>query len=64
MVTTPAKKLKAHIFVCVNEREKGHKRGSCGEKGSEGLIKLFKKSLEKAGVRGEVRAQKSGCLDT
>ena len=56
-------KLKKHIFVCTNEREPGHKRGCCKDKGSESLVKLFKEELKGAGLSKEVRAQRSGCLD-
>ena len=60
----PVKKLKAHIFICTNERAPGHPRGCCKEKHSEDLIKLFKAGLAEAGLAGEVRAQRAGCLDT
>jgi (2Fe-2S) ferredoxin len=52
-----------HVFVCENVREKGHPRGSCGEKGGEQIRELFKKSLEKRGLKGRMRANKAGCLD-
>lgn len=57
-------KLKAHIFVCTNERPSGHPRGCCKAKNSEELIPLFKQELAKAGLGVKVRAQKAGCLDT
>ena len=57
-------KLKAHVFVCTNERPAGHPRGCCKEKGSEKLVELFKEALSKKGLKGEIRAQRSGCLDT
>lgn len=58
------KKLKAHIFVCTNERAPGHPRGCCKSKGSEQLVDLFKQELKDAGMKGETRAQRAGCLDT
>src|SRR5580700_10951404 len=58
------KKLRAHLFVCNIERPAGHPRGCCAEKGSEALVKAFKEELARAGAKGEVRAQKAGCLDT
>jgi (2Fe-2S) ferredoxin len=58
------KKLKAHIFVCTNERAAGHPRGCCKARNSEDLIPLFKQELAKAGLSAETRAQKAGCLDT
>lgn len=57
------KKLKAHIFICTNERPPGHPRGCCKEKNAEALIEIFKKELAQAGLAAEVRAQRSGCLD-
>lgn len=57
------KRLRAHIFICTNERPKGHIRGCCKEKGSEELVQAFKQELAKYNVKKEVRAQKSGCLD-
>ena len=30
----PAPYYETHVFVCVNERPPGHKRGCCREKGS------------------------------
>jgi (2Fe-2S) ferredoxin len=61
--TPPVRKLRRHIFVCTNERPAGHPRGCCKTKGSEELVALFKAALSKAGAKGEVRAQKAGCLD-
>src|SRR5687768_17505599 len=64
MALPPARKLKAHIFVCTNERDAGHPRGSCKHRGSEELVDCFKKSLKDAGMKGDIRAQRAGCLDT
>src|SRR5688500_4352709 len=58
------KTLKAHIFVCTNERPAGHPRGCCKAKNSEDLIPLFKQELSKVGLGMQARAQKAGCLDT
>jgi (2Fe-2S) ferredoxin len=60
----PVKKLKAHVFICTNERPPGHLRGCCKAKGAEELVQLFKQEVAKAGLSAEVRAQKAGCLDT
>lgn len=57
-------KLQAHVFVCTNERAADHPRGCCKAKNSEALVDAFKKELEKNGLKGKVRAQKAGCLDT
>lgn len=55
--------LKAHVFICTNERPPGSPRGCCKEKNSEQLIQLFKEGLAKAGLKMEIRAQRAGCLD-
>ena len=52
-----------HIFICVNQREPGHPRGSCTPDGNERMQKAFKKALAERGVARNVRANKSGCLD-
>lgn len=56
--------LKAHIFVCTNERPADHPRGCCKAKGSESLLTALKQELAKAGLGDQVRAQRAGCLDT
>jgi (2Fe-2S) ferredoxin len=56
-------RLKAHVFVCTNERPDGHPRGCCKAKDSEAILKAFKEEVLKRGLNLEVRAQKAGCLD-
>jgi (2Fe-2S) ferredoxin len=53
-----------HIFVCTNERSPEDARGCCRAKGSEDVLKLFKAELHKRGLKGKVRANSSGCLDS
>ena len=52
-----------HIFVCNNRRSDDHPRGSCGGKGSDELVQLFRQELAKQGAAGKVRTNKCGCLD-
>jgi (2Fe-2S) ferredoxin len=52
-----------HIFICCNQREAGHPRGSCDPHAEERLQKAFKAALAKRGLNKRVRANKSGCLD-
>ena len=52
-----------HVFVCNNNRPDGHPRGSCGGKGSEQLVQLFRQEIAKHGGGGQVRTNKCGCLD-
>jgi (2Fe-2S) ferredoxin len=52
-----------HIFVCGNDREPGHSRGSCGGQRANALRDAFKKAIKAAGVGARVRANSAGCLD-
>ncbi|WP_428268019.1 (2Fe-2S) ferredoxin domain-containing protein [Haliangium sp.] len=52
-----------HVFVCINERAPGHPRGCCKSKGGEEVRTAFKRELTERGLKGEVRANKAGCLD-
>ena len=56
-------RFERHIFVCINERPEGHPRGCCHSRGGEELHRLFKVKLAQRGIKGTVRANKSGCLD-
>lgn len=56
-------RFEKHVFVCVNERPPGHPRGCCFEKGSTDIRTAFVKGLAQRGLKGVVRANKSGCLD-
>jgi (2Fe-2S) ferredoxin len=56
-------KFEHHIFVCTNQREAGHPRGSCNPTGSGELHQLFKTGVAVRGLKGRVRANKTGCLD-
>lgn len=52
-----------HIFVCINEREPGHPKGCCLEKGSAEVRDKIKDELKKRGLAPIVRANNAGCLD-
>ena len=53
-----------HVFICTNSRPPGNPRGCCLEKGSEEVRAAFKEALAKAGLKGQVRANAAGCLDS
>ena len=55
--------FRRHIFVCLNERAADDPRGSCKHRGSEAIFKVFKDGTAKAGLKGEVRVNRAGCLD-
>lgn len=52
-----------HVFVCTNQREPGHPKGCCADKGAEEVREAFKRALEAHGLRKRVRANAAGCLD-
>jgi len=56
-------KFTHHLFICCNQREAGHRRGSCDPAGAEALRNKFKIEAKKRGLSPEVRANKAGCLD-
>jgi len=50
------------IYVCTNVREE-EGRPACGARGSEEICALLKEEVKKRGLKGKVRAMKSGCMD-
>lgn len=54
--------LRSHVFVCTNEREQGHHRGCCFEKGALDLMTKLKRSSREMGL-DDIRVNKSGCLN-
>lgn len=56
-------KFTHHIFICENVRPEDDPRGSCGAKGSSEIRAKFKDEIKSRGLKGIVRANKSGCLD-
>ncbi len=52
-----------HLFICTNQRPEGHPRGCCADKGSMEVRVAFARGLAARGLKGKVRANKSGCLD-
>ena len=58
----PALFYKAHVFVCTNEREPGHPRGCCKEKGSVDLRDYMKAKAKELGIKN-IRINNAGCLD-
>jgi len=56
-------KFERHIFVCCNVRDASSPRGCCDPAGQAELQKALKAKLAERGLKGRVRANKSGCLD-
>lgn len=53
-----------HVFICTNERDPSNPKGCCLHKGSAQLVQEMKKLVFQRGLKGQVRAQASGCLDS
>jgi len=56
-------KYKKHIFICVNERPENSPKGSCARCGGFDIRMRFVELINQYGLKGIVRANKSGCLD-
>ena len=56
-------KYDKHIFICVNERPDNIKRGSCSKCGGVDIRMRFVQLINEHGLKGVIRANKSGCLD-
>jgi (2Fe-2S) ferredoxin len=53
-----------HIFFCTNERSPDDPKGSCVHRGATALHAHAKEACFQAGLKGKVRVNKAGCLDT
>jgi (2Fe-2S) ferredoxin len=56
-------RYKRHVFVCLNERDPSDPRGCCKQRGSEQIFKALKEGAAKAGLKGDTRINRAGCLD-
>lgn len=57
-------RFRCHLFICINRRADGDPRGCCAAKGSEEVAKAIKIAAYNAGLKGIVRVNKAGCLDS
>lgn len=51
------------VLVCTNDRDPADPRGSCKARGGEELLDRLKALTAEKGLKGKVRAVKTGCLD-
>lgn len=54
-------RFEKHIFICANQKAEG--KACCGESRGMELVEKFREVLAEKGLKGKVRAQRSGCLD-
>lgn len=55
-------KPKKHILVCVQGRPPGHPRGSCQEKGCNGVWQAFQQEFQQRNLWNDFLLTNSGCL--
>ncbi len=55
-------KPKKHIFVCLHDRPPGDPRGSCKQRGAEGILDALKGELFNKNMLDQVRATGTSCL--
>lgn len=56
-------KFTHHLFICGNQRSRGHRRGCCDPDGTDILRQALRAELQKHDLGPLVRANKSGCLE-
>ena len=56
-------KYNKHIFICVNERDQNSSKDDCVRCGGKDVRLKFVQLINQNGLKGKVRANKSGCLD-
>lgn len=54
---------RCHVFVCLNEREPGHPKGSCKHRGADAVFMALKEGAAKAGLKDDVRINRAGCME-
>ncbi|MES2560360.1 MAG: (2Fe-2S) ferredoxin domain-containing protein [Bacteroidota bacterium] len=54
-------RFEKHIFICANQKAEG--KACCGVENGMALVEKFREVLAEKGLKGKVRAQRSGCLD-
>ena len=56
-------KYDKHIFICINERDENNPKGDCTRCGGKDIRMKFVQLINQYGLKGKIRANKSGCLD-
>ena len=57
-------KYDKHIFICINERAECSVKGDCRRLGGKEIRMKFVQLISDHGLKGKVRANKTGCLDS
>ncbi len=56
-------RFEKYVFVCLNEREEGHPRGSCMRRGSQEVFELLKAGVKERGLNSKIRINRAGCME-
>ncbi|WP_428239431.1 (2Fe-2S) ferredoxin domain-containing protein [Gynuella sp.] len=51
-----------HVFVCIQNRDPGHPRGSCSHASDSNLMELFGNAIAKRGQFGRIALSASSCI--
>lgn len=51
-----------HVFICMNQRDEGHPRGCCADKGADDVRGYMRAKAKQLGIE-RIRINSSGCLD-
>lgn len=58
----PAPFYETHVFCCINQREAGHPRSCCNDRGGAELREYMKSRAKELGIK-KIRVNESGCLE-
>lgn len=56
-------KYEKHVLICINERDPDNPKGDCTRCGGKDIRLKFVQFINQHGLKGKVRANKTGCLD-
>jgi (2Fe-2S) ferredoxin len=62
LAIAPMPRPQRHVLVCTNARPPGNPKGSCAEKGSEGLFDDLKAMVKERGLGSRVIVNRTSCL--
>jgi len=57
-------RFRHHVFICENQRDPSDPRGCCAARGGKEVREAFKAELKRRDLKGQVRANGAGCLDS
>jgi carboxymethylenebutenolidase len=52
-----------HVFVCLNERDPSHPKGSCKHRGAAEILAYLKARIARLGLQKTIRINQAGCME-